>query len=47
MHKMTQAEFDALKRNESGYLVIPDGTDCTEIDFGAADRVIFGNCCNV
>ena len=45
MHKMTQAEFDALKRNEDGYLVIPDSTDCTEIDFGAADRVIFGDKC--
>ena len=47
MHKMTQAEFDKLKRNKDGYLVIPDRTDCTEIDFGAADRVIFGNCCEL
>lgn len=47
MHKMTQAEFDALKRNESGYLVIPNNTDCTAIDFGAADKVIFGNCCKL
>lgn len=45
MRKMTQAEFDTLKRNESGYLVIPDGTDCTEIDFGVANKVIFGNWC--
>lgn len=40
MHKMTQAEFDALKRNENGYLVIPDLTDCTGINFGAADKMI-------
>lgn len=47
MRKMTQAEFDALKRNEIGYLVIPDGTDCTEIDFGAAERVILGYGCKL
>jgi carbonic anhydrase/acetyltransferase-like protein (isoleucine patch superfamily) len=46
MRKMTQAEFDALKRKD-GYLIIPEYTDCTEIDFGAADRVIFGNCCTL
>lgn len=45
MRKMTQAEFDTLKRNKDGYLVIPYGTDCTEIDFGVANRVILGNCC--
>ena len=45
MRKMTQAEFDELKRNEDGYLVIPDGTDCTEINFGAANKVIFGDWC--
>ncbi len=45
MRKMTQTEFNALKRNKDGYLVIPDGTDCTEINFGAADRVIFGSGC--
>lgn len=47
MRKMTQAEFNALKRNEDGYLVIPECTDCTEIDFGAADRVIFGYMCKL
>ena len=47
MRKMTQAEFNTLKRNEDGYLVIPDSTDCTEIDFGAADRVIFGYMCKL
>lgn len=47
MYKMTQAEFDALNRDEEGYLAIPDCTDCTEIDFGAADRVILGNCCEL
>lgn len=45
--KMTQTEFNALKRNEIGYLVIPDGTDCTEINFDAVDRVIFGDCCKL
>ena len=45
MRKMTQAEFSTLKRNKDGYLVIPYGTDCTEIDFGVANRVILGNCC--
>lgn len=45
--KMTQTEFDALKRNEIGYLVIPECTDCTDIDFGAVDRVIFGDCCKL
>ena len=47
MRKMTQAEFNTLKRNESGYLVIPDCTDCTEIDFGAANKVIFGYMCKL
>lgn len=47
MRKMTQAEFNELERNESGYLVIPECTDCTEIDFGAASRVILGNCCEL
>ena len=47
MRKMTQAEFDELKRNEDGYLVIPDDTDCTEINFDAVDRVIFGDCCKL
>ena len=47
MRKMTQAEFNALKRNENGYLVIPDCTDCTEIDFGAANKVIFGKGCKL
>ena len=47
MRKMTQAEFDELKRNEDGYLVIPDCTDCTEINFGAVDKVVFGNGCTL
>ena len=47
MRKMTQAEFDALKRNENGYLVIPDLTDCTEIDFGAENKAIFGYGCKL
>lgn len=47
MRKMTQAEFDELKRNEDGYLVISSFTDCTEINFGAADKVIFGDGCKL
>ena len=47
MRKMTQAEFDELKRNEDGYLVIPEYTDCTEIDFGAANKVIFVYMCKL
>ena len=44
---MTQAEFNALKRNENGYLVIPDGTDCTEIAFKRIDRIEFGKYCEL
>lgn len=47
MHKMTQAEFNALERNKSGYLVIPEYTDCTRINFGAVDKVIFGDGCTL
>lgn len=47
MHKMTQEEFNALKRNESGYLVIPNNTDCTEICFGVKDMIIFGDSCKL
>lgn len=45
--KMTQTEFDALKRNRIGLLVIPDGTDCTEIDFHGAHMVAFGRLCEL
>lgn len=44
---MTQAEFNALKRNEYGYLVIPNGTDCTGIDFKRIDRIDFGKYCEL
>lgn len=47
MHKMTQAEFDALKRNGRGQLVVPDYTDCTEIDFHDAHMVAFGRLCEL
>lgn len=47
MYKMRQAEFNALERNKSGYLVIPECTDCTGINFGAADKVIFGDGCKL
>lgn len=47
MRKMTQAKFNALDRNKSGYLVIPEYTDCTGISFGAADKVIFGDGCKL
>lgn len=45
--KMTQTEFDALKRNGIGQLVVPDGTDCTEIDFRGAHMVAFGRLCEL
>lgn len=44
---MTQAEFNALKRNKDGYLVIPDCTNCTEIDFNWIDRIEFGKYCKL
>ena len=47
MRKMTQAEFDELKRNEDGYLVIPEYTDCTDIDFDATNKVIFVYMCKL
>ena len=47
MHKMTQAEFNALERDKNGYLVIPDCTDCTGISFGAENKAIFGYGCKL
>lgn len=47
MHKMTQAEFNTLKRNGIGQLVVPDYTDCTEIDFHDAHMVVFGRFCEL
>lgn len=47
MHKMTQAEFNALERDKNGYLVIPNCTDCTGISFGAENKAIFGYGCKL
>ena len=49
MKKLTQAEFDAMicARDERGYINIPDDTDCTEIYFYSADKIIFGNDCKL
>lgn len=41
MKKYTQAEFDAIKRDEDGYLRLPTGDYC-DVDFEGASRVIIG-----
>lgn len=52
MKKYTQADFDALKRDENGYLHLESG-DWTAVDFDGADRLIFadgctlGDCCTL
>lgn len=45
MKKLTQAEFDAMTRDERGYIKIPDETNCIWIDFHSADKIIFGYEC--
>ena len=47
MKKLTQAEFDAMTRDERGYLNIPAETDCTEVDFGGAGMIVFGDWCTL
>ena len=47
MKKLTQAEFDAMTRDECGYINIPDDTDCTGVDFHGTDKIAFGNCCTL
>lgn len=47
MKKLTQAEFDAMERDKSGCLYVPANTDCTEVDFKGAGRVIFGDYCEL
>lgn len=46
MKKYTQADFDALKRDENGYLHIESG-DWTEVNFGGADKLIFADECTL
>lgn len=36
-----------MKRDEDNYLYVPADTDCTEVDFEGAERVIFGNRCKL
>lgn len=45
MNKLTQAEFDAMERDELGFLRIPPETDCTSVEFNGAEKVVFGDCC--
>lgn len=40
MHKMTQAEFDALNPDADGCIQIPDDTDCTKIFFNSDPKLI-------
>ena len=47
MRKMTQEEFNALERDNNGYLTIPNDTDCTEICFGVKDMITFGDNCKL
>lgn len=47
MKKLTQAEFDAMARDGAGCLYVPTNTDCTEVDFKGAGRVIFGDRCKL
>lgn len=42
MKKYTQADFDALKRDEKGYIHC-DGGDWTNVDFKGADHIVFSN----
>ena len=46
MKKYTQADFDALVRDEKGYLNIPSG-DWTGVDFGGQIKLIFGDGCKL
>ena len=47
MKKLTQAEFDAMTRDERGYINIPDKTDCTVINFHGTDKIVFGKFCTL
>lgn len=46
MKKYTQAEFDAIERDEYGYKHLPSG-DWTDVDFGGQMRLIFGDGCTL
>ena len=46
MKKYTQADFDALARDEEGYLCIPPG-DWTDVDFGDQAKMIFSDRCKL
>lgn len=36
-----------MKRDDNGYIVIPDDTDCTEVNFSGTNRVKLGNGCEL
>ena len=46
MKKYTQAEFDAIERDEYGYKHLPSG-DWSGVDFGGQMKLIFGDCCTL
>ena len=46
MKKYTQAEFDAIQRDEYGYKHLPSG-DWTGVDFGGQMNLIFGMGCTI
>ena len=47
MRNLTQAEFDAMERNEDGYIVIPGRTDCVEIGFRGLNKIKLGAGCEL
>ena len=47
MKKLTQAEFDAMIRDERGYINIPDETYCTGVNFHSIDTIAFGVRCKL
>ena len=46
MKKWTQAEFDALERDEYGFMRLGTG-DFTDVDFRGTDKMVFGDCCKL
>ena len=47
MEKLTQEEFDAMTRDECGYINIPYDTDCTGVDFHGTGKIAFGSDCTL
>ena len=47
MKRLTQAEFDAMTRDERGYINIPNDTDCTGVVFHSTAKIAFGDDCTL